>query len=924
MSADDGTGRQQEGGASLALAPLAAAARSGDEDAVATALDSLAETIGAEPLAARPTAEGALALLQEARLFEPMARFCERLIRLGHDDAHVRRRYAQALIECGRPVAALGLLGPLTRSEGGAPAEERAVAIGTTGRAYKQLYVDSRRERPGAPSTVYLKQALAAYARGCTEGSLKDQRRCMINLVALLVCGARDNGSGEGVPEARALARRLIADLTRGGAGPLTQWDAATLAEAHVALGDLAAASHWYGRYAEHPEITAFQLASAIRQLEEVWGFAVTSPDGGPLLTALKTKLIGTTSGEIAISGADRAYLRGMETSGAAYEAVLGKDGPMRVRWLKAGLETARGVGRIRDRLTGRTWGTGFLARGGDLKSELGDQPVVITNSHVVSARSPAALGPGDADILFDEAEASLPLTFTGIVFESPADALDVTILTIKGQPGVAPLALAPLDYLADDLDRLSEARRRAIVIGHAGGRDLAVSLADTEIVDLGYRDAERQGGLFVHYRTPTAPGSSGSPVFTPDRWQVAALHHAGPAGTHGLKRLSGRAGHHRANEGIAIASIAAAMARTSKPVAIALPAPPPPAETVPATAKAPAAIAAQAPAQPALPPIGSPAELQAALERLDIPERELRPLLEADRQRSEAFAPEVVAKREVESPGRPRRLGEDAFAESAPVALVESLNTIARWRRQRAYAAKIKAGWTDLRFVAQGDSWFQYPFLVEDVIDHLFAEHAILDLSGAGRTLHDIGLSDELVHAVKSEMPNGVLLSGGGNDILGEQAIKLYLKDYAPGRPVADYAEPTLAAHLDLIVAQYERIVGRLQAVSPSLRVFCHGYDWAIPDARKGAWLAGPMTEKGIVEPGLQQSLVRLLIDRFNEALRALERRYPGRVLVVDCRGAVGAERWYDELHPNDQGFGDVAARFRKRIARAFDLATG
>ncbi len=62
----------------------------------------------------------------------------------------------------------------------------------------------------------------------------------------------------------------------------------------------------------------------------------------------------------------------------------------------------------------------------------------------------------------------------------------------------------------------------------------------------------------------------------------------------------------------------------------------------------------------------------------------------------------------------------------------------------------------------------------------------------------------------------------------------------------------------------------------------------------------------------------------RFNEAMRGLERRYPGRVLVVDCRGAVGSGRWYDELHPNDQGFGDVAARFRKRIARAFDLATG
>ena len=313
-------------------------------------------------------------------------------------------------------------------------------------------------------------------------------------------------------------------------------------------------------------------------------------------------------------------------------------------------------------------------------------------------------------------------------------------------------------------------------------------------------------------------------------------------------------------------------------------------------------------------------------MKRLDIPEQDLRRLLTVNRTRSDAFAPEVVAKGGIakgEGPDRAKKL-DGAVAESVPIALIESLNSIARWRRQRAYAAKLAAGWAGLRFVAQGDSWFQYPFLVEDIIDHLFAEHAILDLSGAGRTLHDFGVSDELVHAVKSEVPNGVLLSGGGNDILGEHAIKLYLKDFAAGRPVADYAEPTLAAHLDLIVAQYERIVGQLQAIAPSLRIFCHGYDWAIPDAAKGDWLANPMAAKGIIDRDLQRGLVRLLIDRFNEAMRGLERRFPGRVLVVDCRGAVGPERWYDELHPSDLGFADVAARFRKRIARAFDLATG
>ena len=33
-------------------------------------------------------------------------------------------------------------------------------------------------------------------------------------------------------------------------------------------------------------------------------------------------------------------------------------------------------------------------------------------------------------------------------------------------------------------------------------------------------------GERYVHYKTPTDPGSSGSPVFN-QKWQLVALHHA-------------------------------------------------------------------------------------------------------------------------------------------------------------------------------------------------------------------------------------------------------------------------------------------------------------------------------------------------------------------------------------------------------------
>ena len=82
-------------------------------------------------------------------------------------------------------------------------------------------------------------------------------------------------------------------------------------------------------------------------------------------------------------------------------------------------------------------------------------------------------------------------------------------------------------------------------MIGHPSGLDTPqFSLQDNLLID--YDES------LVHYRSPTEPGSSGSPVFDAT-WSLIAVHHAG-----GLEipKLHGEGGLYPANEGIAVTAI--------------------------------------------------------------------------------------------------------------------------------------------------------------------------------------------------------------------------------------------------------------------------------------------------------------------------------------------------------------------------------
>jgi V8-like Glu-specific endopeptidase len=99
--------------------------------------------------------------------------------------------------------------------------------------------------------------------------------------------------------------------------------------------------------------------------------------------------------------------------------------------------------------------------------------------------------------------------------------------------------------------------KTKVYVIGYPGGHDLAFSFQDNELLDHEGPPAgvpQVSDLCRVHYRAPTEPGSSGSPVFDASLWEVIALHHKGSKD--GLPRLNGKPGVYAANEGISMQSI--------------------------------------------------------------------------------------------------------------------------------------------------------------------------------------------------------------------------------------------------------------------------------------------------------------------------------------------------------------------------------
>jgi hypothetical protein len=490
-------------------------------------------------------AKDLLSRLRRKRQFASMIKLAEALVRSGLNTLPVRRQYAQALIDQGVAFTPAEMLLQSVVQEAADNSLDSREARGLIGRIYKQIYVNNNDPASAAnrDNLEYsLKTYLDAYRLNPEESWWHG-----INAVALLERARRDGFSMAGRPDSQQLAKEILAAIQEeeDNRGSLRIWDMATRVEAYVAVGDTDEAVREARRYVDHPEGDAFEFFSTLRQFEEVWQLKETEPPGNLLLPVLRA---GHLEKSGAMSKGDpkdlKAEAEALDDNMKHLEAVFGPDRAQTYKWYKLGLDQCNSVARI-ERRNGRGHGTGWLVNAADFfPGEAG--VLLLTNEHVVSnVPNQMAIAPQACQVNFQAMGEVLDVE-EKVRWSSRYTELDATFLKLKREPQAPPLVLHGLPV------RMNEPPPRMYIIGHPSGRDLELSLQDNYL--LACNDS------LVHYRTPTEPGSSGSPVFESEAWEVVALHHKGKAD---MKRIDGQDGFYQANEGISIRKIQSETAKT-------------------------------------------------------------------------------------------------------------------------------------------------------------------------------------------------------------------------------------------------------------------------------------------------------------------------------------------------------------------------
>jgi hypothetical protein len=306
-------------------------------------------------------------------------------------------------------------------------------------------------------------------------------------------------------------------------------------------------------------------------------------------------------------------------------------------------------------------------------------------------------------------------------------------------------------------------------------------------------------------------------------------------------------------------------------------------------------------------------------------------------------------------------QLAEASNANTGMMGKLNRRSTAKRLKKFNSKIKKLKEGDKYKIIYAEGDSWFQFPIFIKDIIDWLNDKKNYVIYSDAygGDWITNIIYESQYVSALSVLHPGYFLISGGGNDMVGNNRLAIMVRK-GGGQPrytdISQITDPILTvsqkemimmaqpfitkefyAFLLTIQTQYILLFNGIyhpDSTQRNIISITQGYDYAIPSFKKkfsfryplkflvnrfidtGCWLIRPLKIKGIHETALQKALVFTFIYEFNQVFIDLATNWGfDNLYHIDCRGLAKEDDWYDELHYKRHVFRKVSKAYSRII---------
>ena len=239
---------------------------------------------------------------------------------------------------------------------------------------------------------------------------------------------------------------------------------------------------------------------------------------------------------------------------------------------------------------------------------------------------------------------------------------------------------------------------------------------------------------------------------------------------------------------------------------------------------------------------------------------------------------------------------------------------------------------------VAEGDSWFWHPEL-STIPGQIFAlssdDFPIYMRNNAewGYTLEkllknkdlkgdedDEGFSGEkgYLTVLREEEPEYFLLSAGGNDLQALLASGKLLCRHDPNKNNGWILTGDGTNALRVIESQYRELLNEVTEKFPNLKVLTYGYAYSSSYGDDGTYIGQHLKKLGVPSEK-RMEIMKGVLKEFNESIEAaVSDCGSSNVRYMDCQAALEAcHMWYDDMHPNEEGFKALAKMFVEKMKK-------